>query len=295
MKVICIYHGRDLDGWASGAIVKKWCEENDHEIELIGWDYGLDVPLNTIVDGSDILCDALFICDVMLPKDDMENLYECGVNMIWCDHHESSLKDAKDMQFNNCDGIRTVDFAGCELTWKYCFPDEDIPIFIEYLGKYDSHREMDDENKNGILHIQYAARAYITCVDDFEDQYFDDSGWIDSWIDAGSAILSYVKTDSRETYKKHKFDVNIDGHNCVCVPRERFNPVNYDIDYHADGYEAAVCFWYKAEANVWEFSIYNENGELDVSEIAKKMGGGGHAGASGFTVEDINTIIKQEK
>ena len=48
MKVICIYHSRDLDGWASGAVVKKWCEENNYEIELIGYDYGQDVPVEKI-------------------------------------------------------------------------------------------------------------------------------------------------------------------------------------------------------------------------------------------------------
>ena len=34
--------------------------------------------------------------------------------------------------------------------------------------------------------------------------------------------------------------------------------------------------------------FYND-GKVDCAEIAKKMDGGGHAGAAGFTVEDINT------
>ena len=29
MKTICIYHSRDLDGWMSAAIVKKWFEDNN--------------------------------------------------------------------------------------------------------------------------------------------------------------------------------------------------------------------------------------------------------------------------
>lgn len=298
MKVICIFHSRDLDGWASGAIVKRWCGENNHNIKLIGWDYGQEVDLSDVFsdDGSgDITCDALFICDVMLPKEIMENLYDKGVNMIWCDHHESSLKEAENMNFGDCDGIRSINFAGCELTWQYCYPDEDVPIMIEYLGKYDSHREMNDDHKSGILYIQYAARAYITGVDDFEDDYFEDGGWLERWIDEGAAILTYVKTDARETYKKQNFPVKIGDNKFVCVPRERFNPSNYDIDYESEGYDGAMCFWYRGSENVWEFSIYNENGELDVSEIAKKMGGGGHKAAAGFTVDDINSIIKPEK
>ena len=71
MKTICIYHSRDLDGWMSAAIVKKWVIESsdgnytcgnvgenhsfgfmnfqtDKELNqcyFLGWDYGDDIPV----------------------------------------------------------------------------------------------------------------------------------------------------------------------------------------------------------------------------------------------------------
>ena len=42
----------------------------------------------------------------------------------------------------------------------------------------------------------------------------------------------------------------------------------------------------------WTVSLYNENGKFDVSEIAKLMGGGGHAGAAGFVCDDPDDLFK---
>lgn len=58
------------------------------------------------------------------------------------------------------------------------------------------------------------------------------------------------------------------------------NPINFGIDYHKEGYDGAICFHYTN--NAWNFSIYNDNGQVDCSVIAKQYGGGGHKGASGF-------------
>lgn len=78
--------------------------------------------------------------------------------------------------------------------------------------------------------------------------------------------------------------------NFICINKERFNPINFGIDYHKDGYDGCACFHY---ANgMWNFSLYNDNGEVDCSQIAKQYGGGGHKGAAGFKINDINKIMK---
>ena len=70
------------------------------------------------------------------------------------------------------------------------------------------------------------------------------------------------------------------GRKFICINRERFNPINFGIDYHRDGYDGCACFHYADGA--WNFSLYNDNGLVDCSAIAKQYGGGGHKGAAGF-------------
>jgi hypothetical protein len=55
-------------------------------------------------------------------------------------------------------------------------------------------------------------------------------------------------------------------------------------NYYYDGF---ACFWY---ANgKYNYSLYNDNGQVDCSIIAKNRGGGGHKGASGFRSDNIIT------
>lgn len=102
----------------------------------------------------------------------------------------------------------------------------------------------------------------------------------DTYVQDGN--INEIPEDSKGFNKfKYKF---------LCVNQERFNPINFGIDYHKDGYDGFACFWYKD--GKWAFSLYNDNGEVDCSTIAKQYGGGGHAGASGFVVSDLSSILK---
>lgn len=75
--------------------------------------------------------------------------------------------------------------------------------------------------------------------------------------------------------------------NFICINKERFNPINFGIDYHKDGYDGCACFHF--DGTHWCFSLYNDNGLVDCSQIAKQYGGGGHKYAAGMIV-DLETF-----
>ena len=50
----------------------------------------------------------------------------------------------------------------------------------------------------------------------------------------------------------------------------------------AQGQPFAVCYWDTLQGRV--FSLRSTDDGMDVSEIAKQYGGGGHRNAAGFTV-----------
>ena len=48
------------------------------------------------------------------------------------------------------------------------------------------------------------------------------------------------------------------------------------------------CFYHAdADGENWTVSMYTGHQDVDVSEVCKKYGGGGHRGAAGFTCEEI--------
>ena len=279
MKV-CIYHSRDLDGWMSGAIVKLQFPN----IELIGWDYGNEIPNLSKYD-------TIIMVDISFPKDEMQRFTKNGIDkLIWIDHHISAIKEMKINGIPEPAGMRNIHFAACELTWKYFYPNENMPELVRLLGRYDcfGHKGTDEERK--VLEFQYGARqliyniatAHINLQTATLGQEYDEN-ICSNILKDGETIYAYLCTEAKQTYAK-SFETQFGGYNFLCVNQDRFNPINFGIDYHKDGYDGFACFWYAH--GKWSYSLYNDNGLVDCSVIAKTFGGGGHKGAAGFTTDN---------
>jgi oligoribonuclease NrnB/cAMP/cGMP phosphodiesterase (DHH superfamily) len=280
--MICIYHSRDLDGWMSAAIVKL----KFPKAELIGWDYGQPIPeLNPEKESELIITDVSFAPEIMYRLND-------AFNLIWCDHHKSALQAVYDFKEANSlkaiRGNRNSSQAACELIWETLFmeylpPDKrntPMPEIVRLLGRYDcfGHKGTDEELK--VLEFQYGARANYfdseTCYQALKDWNKNIEHTIQV---AGYNIYNYLCTEAQQTYAK-RFPVMFDTYKFAMVNQERFNPINFGIDYHKDGYDGFACVWY--QKGKWMYSLYNDNGKVDCSDICKSRGGGGHKGASGF-------------
>lgn len=277
--MICIYHSRDLDGWMSAAIVKL----KYPDVKLYAWDYG-DEYFNLPAEEPVIMVDVSYPMDVMLTVAKISKW-----QLTWIDHHASAIKAFNDFTQGGESFMSTkldTKFAACELTWGYLFPNEQMPELVRLLGRYDcfGHKGTDEERK--VLEFQYGARELIYNVETAlinlkvaaqgrkEDEYV-----CNPLLKSGQAIYSYLRTEAKQTYKM-AFPVEFDGYKFLCVNQVRFNPINFGIDYHKDGYDGFACFHFQNEQFV--YSLYNDNGMVDCSEICKKRGGGGHKGAAGF-------------
>lgn len=376
MKTVCIYHSIDLDGWMSAAIVKHFYNQDLYSdgklvntIDFIGYNYGDPTPdlskYNKI-----IMCDISFLNDVMLSIHESKRLED----FVYIDHHDSAIKAMYDYcskaGYTVPAGLRDTNYAACELTWKYFFPNETMPEIVRLLGRYDCFGSRGTDEKIKVLEFQYGARSVISNYEkayrELCDNIYCENTELAIW-NKGKAIYSYLCTDAKQIYKTG-FDITfsritdldiITHYKFICINKERFNPINFGIDYHkpieevywcierkdkygllcndltidetsnspkvlkfktkeeaekelnsisstivpfselfyiaehmwiSPGYDGVACFHY---ANgMWNFSLYNDNGEVDCSVIAKQFGGGGHKGAAGFRIKDINKIIK---
>lgn len=333
MKTICIYHSIDLDGWMSAAIVLKWYEDTHLESEkttaildgiksketasinkinesltMLGWNYGDEIPnLENY--------DKVIMCDVSFPAAVMSELWNRFYSskefqFIWIDHHISTIKEMNKefkMEVAFIEGIRDTKYAACELTWKYFFPNEEMPEIVRLLGRYDCFGHKGTKEEQKVLKFQYGARSQI---EDYNDAYrylnynlgYKGLNDVISEISySGKSIYNYLKMEAKQIYKRafpitmyEKFGNNYGehyGYRFLCVNQVRFNPINFEIDYHKEGYDGFACFHYEKEKG-WCFSLYNDNGEADCSLIAKQYSGGGHKGAAGFVVNDLKEVFR---
>ena len=278
-RAYCIYHSRDLDGWMSAAIVKLI----NPDIELIGWDYGQSIP--EIEEGR-----AVIMVDISFPMEEMLDIAKKSKwRLTWIDHHSSAIKAYKEFIGQGesfMSSMIDINFAACELTWKYFFKDIQMPELVRLLGRYDcfGHKGTDEERK--VLEFQYGARQRIYNVKtahlnlqtaNISSEY--DKNTCNGILTEGRAIYDYLCTEAQQIYAM-KFNIIIDEYKFACVNYPRFNPINFGINYHEEGYDGFACFHY--QNGQFTYSLYNDNGLVDCSLLCKARGGGGHKGAAGF-------------
>lgn len=291
-------------------------------LSMIGYNYGDPIPNLSEYD-------KVIMVDISFKDKDnsvkpMIELYESlkakHGKFIYIDHHISNINDIKlisekgDIPFY---GLVNTKFAACELTWKYFFPNEPMPELVRLLGRYDCFGHKGTDEEQYVLHVQYGARSVISnykqayewlqyaLKDEFLSTY--EGKAIHQQLESrGLHIYDYLCTEAKQVYKngfKHTFSIFTPSQKggttglyfnptFICINRERFNPINFGIDYHADGYDGCACFHYDGVAKLWRFSLYNDNGEVDCSLIANQFGGGGHKGAAGFVINDLTLIFK---
>ena len=307
-------------------------DNNNDKLDFIGYNYGQPIPDLSEYDKV-IMVDISFPKDEMIKlwdrvgvdnmiwidhhisaiKDiqDTKWLWEgkqdtnfAACELTWKYFRENAWMEKDFIQYNECYGST-----------------EYMPVIVRLLGLYDSFRHKGTEEEQKVLEFQYGARqcisnyeeAYkylIACKNDFlheTGQYFDNT--LNQIYDKGKAIYQYLCKEAQQTYK-NGFEIQFywtepkdygnlnNPKQCnakfICINKERFNPINFGIDYHKDGYDGCACFHY--DGKQWCFSLYNDNGFVDCSIIAKQYGGGGHKGAAGFRLsfEEFNKLINHK-
>lgn len=269
-KVICYYHGIDLDGKCSAAIVRR----KYPDCELIGVDYPDRPDFEKIEPGQGVL-----IVDFSFSYEDMKELLQLTKgNLIWIDHHKSAIQKIKPLIAEMFDGKREIGKAGCELTWEYLFPDEPMPEAVRLLGRYDVWGHSKPETRP----FQVGMRLNEWNPDNknwpvlFKDKHF----WHDIRLN-GEIILKYEIQRNIIYAREMAFPVEFEGHKAWAINKALSNSQIFEKLEGSDERPLWILFRYKE--GVWSYSLYSApSSGIDISEITVKHGGGDHAGAAGF-------------
>lgn len=274
------YHRSDLDGLCSGAICKYFLEERNASPIMRGIDYGDVFPFDEICPN-----DIIYMVDFCLqPENQMKKLEDMCGELIWIDHHKSSIETLHEF---NCPGIRQVGKAACELCWEFLYPDDSIPESVKLLSRYDvwdqSDKQLWDEN---IYPFQMGMRTLS----------LDPINEIHSWINIfkgqsipeimviGRGIVKYQNQQNIRTMMS-SFEVEFDGKKWIAV-NAGGNSQIFESRYDPEKHHGMLGFTNK-QGKFWTISLYSTRDDIDVSEIAKRYGGGGHKGAAGFQCYEL--------
>lgn len=275
MITICLHHN-DADGRACGAIVRRALNQ---DVALVEMNYGEPIPWEAIE-----LVNRVIVVDFSLPLADMQRV-AAGRELVWIDHHKTALEEMQGAA-NQWPGIRSVDEAACVLTWLYFFPDIPLPKAVVLIGDRDIWRWA-EEHTGAFGEGLYQQDTNAENDELWQPLLDDDDEILNQLIDHGG-ILRQANLNSIER-KVSRFgqEVIFEGHKTLLV-NDRGNGDMGDY-INKLGYEIGYCYIDILQNGTLNTVVTLYSKDVDVSQIARKFGGGGHPGAAGFAFERSQT------
>lgn len=290
---LCIHHGNCADGF--GAAWAVW-SALDRKVELVAGVYQSEPP---DVAGRDVI-----LVDFSYKRAVMEALANRAASVLVLDHHKSAIEDLTPLVVkthagavlrpsswqhhltnaaqDSCEGIFGAVYAvfdvnrsGAGIAWDFFHPDRPRPALIDHIEDRDLWRFMipgTREVQAAVFSFPYDIELWDTLIR---------CGDVEKLRAEGAAIERKHHKDVAELVAVTKRPMRICGH-VVPVANLPYTLTSDAGNLMANGQPFAACYWDTPDGRV--FSLRSRDEGLDVSEIAKRYGGGGHRNASGFRV-----------
>lgn len=288
---ICVYHGGCDDGFGAAWVVrKKWGDS----VQFVPGAYsGTQWPSG--MHGRNVL-----FVDFSLKREQMiefangGNTGEVPRSIVVLDHHktaEAELRDwvhatlaladvdllaAKYCTETGCPIVAQFDMerSGARLAWEFCFPGEIVPPLIRHIEDRDLWRYKYDTT----AYVSAALRTYPQHFDVWDDLHANFGRLA---IEGATILRGYRKNIS--DFVRNRYWAEVGGHRVpvVNVPYHYASDVANELLKAEPAAPFAACWFRRGDGKV-QWSLRSSDGRLDVSEVAKAKGGGGHRNAAGF-------------
>lgn len=263
---IVVYHDDCPDG-----ITALWvCRQKWPEAEAYPARYEVGPDLNRLQERFVLMVDFSWKRQVM------QDLISVAAACLVLDHHKSAQAELVGLPGCEFD----MDRSGCGLAWDVLFPDDPRPAIVNYTEDRDLWRWA----LRGSREINAALGSYPLTLESrsrLADVMRSPEGCT-RMASEGCAIIRYRKQLISDVVSKGIPIKHIGGHRVPCVAspfRELVSELTHEM---ANGYPFAATYYDDGD-EYRHFSLRSTADGIDVSEVARKYGGGGHQHAAGFS------------
>lgn len=266
---LCIYHGGCFDGFTAAWAVWRACGD---EYEYVEGVYGREPPE---VAGRHVL-----IVDFSYKRPVIDAMRRVAASIKILDHHKTAAEDLIG-GWDEGEGLCPIEIvfdmnrSGAGIAWDVFHPGLERPALVDHVEDRDLWRFALPRTR----HIHAGLSQYA----------FDFEAWNTASIDC---VFGDLASQGEAIDRKHLRDINtllpivkrrmfIGGYK-VWVANLPMTMTSDAGNIMSRGEPFAACYWDTPEGRV--FSLRSSEGGVDVSEIAKRYGGGGHKNAAGFTL-----------
>lgn len=302
-----IFHGGCMDGF-SGFFVAHISGRLTKDV-YIHEDQPSTTRIPPDIDGKDVI-----IIDVAYRKEVLEEIFKYAKSVVFIDHHVSIKEDVEELytKYNKTDNIQIIYdsmHSGATLAWTYFFGRQQVPLFIKYVEDQDTGTWQYPHTKPFV----YALRVYYKLSTENKS--------LNKWLGLlnREKVATLVKRGKyMQRYNDHIVNVNLPNHTMESFPSKRVYDMNQGIFKKPGQYKVAVYCGHNCpsitelavkalekipEADFCIMWVYNldkkryvlsmRSREVDVSEICRIFGGGGHKLAAACSVPSSQLSIDQ--
>lgn len=265
---LVIYHSGCKDGFAAAWLAKRALEipmgmSVGEPTQYVAAQYGQPPP--------DVRGKHVYLLDFCYPRAVLEAMIKEAASVIVIDHHETAVKDWKDLEGlvvhydNNCSGARLTQEI-------FRLPDHWI---IDYTEDRDLWRWK--------LPFSREVSAYLGTLE-FEFPVWDAVSALSPETVApfGAAVLrevqNYAKTTAREAIECELFGMK------VPVVNAAYGHLSEVLEILGQGRPFAAG-WHQRADGKFKYSLRSDPMGMHVGELAQRYGGGGHKHSAGFEVD----------
>lgn len=279
---ICIYHGNCDDGFAAAYAV--WKRFGD-AVEYLPWQYGQEGLPD--VAGKDVL-----IVDFSFKANLMRELASEAKRIIVLDHHktaEAELADFlkleragapfekkyADRVFQGVGVCFDMEKSGCRLAWEYCFGPAQMPDWFAAIEDRDLWRFDLTQTKEICIAIRSMPRDFAVWDTFNAERLANDGIAIRRYVEM--VIRNICDTAFTETINGHQVPVAACSYDFVSEVAHELLIRNPEAPF-------AACIVRSYDGVT--YSLRSMADRMDVSEIARANGGGGHRNAAGYRLTE---------
>lgn len=264
-KPLCIYHHNCADGFCAAWIFKNYA---DREFDFYPGVYQENPP---DVEGRDI-----YLVDFSYKRPVVEKILENASRVVLIDHHKTAIEDLHPLiDDRRIEALVDIEHSGAMLAWKWFNGNFSEP---PQLVKHIEDRDLWRFNLPFTREIQANVFSYPYTFSAWDELMQQEPLALKT---GGVAIERKHHKDIAELLSVVQRRMVIGGHN-VPVANLPYTLVSDAANKMAENEPFAACYWDTPRGRV--FGLRSKENGIDVSDIAKQYGGGGHKHAAGFTV-----------
>jgi len=262
LSPVILYHANCDDGF--GAAYAAWTHFGDNA-EYRPVQYGDPVPFETLVGRQVYILDFSFSPDTILA------MAQVATQVTMLDHHKSAAEQWQGIvPAPNAVITFDMDRSGAQMSWDHFHPGTPRPILIEHIGDLDLWRFTLPDTKAfcaGLSILPTTFEAWHTVTPG-------------ALIASGRVIVEFQQHQVDGVMNRELRPVTLGGyHGLAANVINNTSEAGHEIAKRSGTF--SLTFFIKGDDVICSLRSV---APFDVSEIAKRYGGGGHAQASGFTM-----------